>query len=61
MPTAPLSHKERLRRALRHEPVDRLPTQINYTARMGEKMAAYFGVAMKIYRCCWITTWCGSI
>ena len=40
-----LSHKERLRRALRHEPVDRLPTQVNYTARMGEHMAAHFGVA----------------
>jgi uroporphyrinogen decarboxylase len=44
MHTAPLTHKERLRRAFRYEPVDRLPTQINYTARMGEKMAAHFGV-----------------
>jgi uroporphyrinogen decarboxylase len=42
-----LSHKERLRRALRHEPVDRLPTQINYTLRMGEKMAGYFGISTK--------------
>ena len=41
-----LSPKERLRRALRHEPVDRLPTQINYTARMGELMAAHFDVAL---------------
>lgn len=39
-----LTHKERLRRAIRHEPVDRLPTQINYTGRQGERMAAYFGV-----------------
>ena len=46
MQTAPFTHKERLRQALRYEPVDRLPTQINYTARMGEKMAAYFGVAV---------------
>jgi uroporphyrinogen decarboxylase len=46
MQTAPLTHKERLTRALHHEAVDRLPTQINYTARMGEKMAAYFGTAV---------------
>ena len=46
MSTAPLTHKERLRRALRHEPVDRLPTQINYTARMGEKMSARFNVSL---------------
>ena len=45
MQTAPLTHKERLRRALRHEPVDRLPTQINYTAAMGEKLAAHFKVS----------------
>ena len=42
-----LSHKERLRRAIRHEPVDRLPTQINYTGRQGERMAAYFGVGVE--------------
>lgn len=41
-----LTHKERLRRAILHEPVDRLPTQINYTARQGERMAAHFGVAV---------------
>lgn len=39
-----LTHKERLRRALLRQPVDRLPTQINYTARMGQKMADHFGV-----------------
>jgi uroporphyrinogen decarboxylase len=45
MQNAPFTHKERLQRALRHEPVDRLPTQINYTARMGEKLAAHFHVS----------------
>ena len=40
-----MTHKERLRRALLHQPVDRLPTQINYTASMGQKMAAHFGIA----------------
>jgi uroporphyrinogen decarboxylase len=40
----PLTPKERLRRAIRHEPLDRLPTQINYTGRQGEQLAAYFGV-----------------
>ncbi len=39
-----MNHKERLLRAFRHEPVDRLPTQVNYTARMGARMAAHFGV-----------------
>ena len=41
-----LTHKERLRRAIRHEPVDRLPTQINYTGRQGEQLATYFGVSV---------------
>jgi hypothetical protein len=36
-----LTHKERLLRALRHQPVDRLPTQVNYTAGMGRLLAAY--------------------
>lgn len=40
-----LTHKERLRRALLHQPIDRLPTQINYTAGMGQKLAAHFNVA----------------
>ena len=40
-----LTHKERLLRALRHQPVDRLPTQINYTAGMGRLLAAHFGVS----------------
>ncbi len=41
-----MNHKERLRCALRHEPVDRLPTQVNYTARMGARLAAHFGVEL---------------
>ena len=40
-----LTHKERLLRALRHQPVDRLPTQINYTAGMGRLLAAHYGVS----------------
>jgi uroporphyrinogen decarboxylase len=40
-----LSHKDRLLRALRHQPVDRPPTQINYTAGMGRLLAAHFGVS----------------
>lgn len=39
-----MTHKERLRNVLRHEPVDRLPTQVNYTAGMGQKMAEHFQV-----------------
>jgi uroporphyrinogen decarboxylase len=42
---AGLGRKERVRRALRCEPVDRLPTQINYTGRMGRILAGHFGVA----------------
>jgi uroporphyrinogen decarboxylase len=41
-----LTHKERLRRALCYETIDRLPTQVNYTAGMGEKMARHFRVAV---------------
>jgi uroporphyrinogen decarboxylase len=39
-----LTRKERVRRAFRREPVDRLPTQINYTPTMGEKLASHLGV-----------------
>lgn len=42
-----LSHKERLRRALFQQPVDRLPTQVNYTTSMGQTMAAYFNVSTR--------------
>jgi hypothetical protein len=41
-----LTHKERLRRALQYEPVDRLPTQVNYTAEMGHLLAAHFEVSL---------------
>lgn len=45
MPMNALSRKERVRRALRRQPVDRVPTQINYTSAMGARLAAHFGVA----------------
>jgi len=41
------THKERMRRALQHEPVDRIPTQINYTADLGRIMADHFNVAIE--------------
>lgn len=41
-----LTRKERMRRAIRYEAVDQIPTQINFTAGMGQKMAAYFGVPL---------------
>ena len=44
MPDATLTRKERLKRALRYKPVDRLPTQINYTARMGANLARHFHI-----------------
>ncbi len=37
-----LSKKERVRRALWREPVDRLPVQTNYTGVMAAKLAAHF-------------------
>ena len=40
-----LSRKERVRRALRREPVDRLPTQSNYTRAMGRLLSTHFGIA----------------
>jgi uroporphyrinogen decarboxylase len=39
------SKKERLKRAMTYQEVDRLPTQINYTHSMGEKLAAHLGVS----------------
>lgn len=39
-----LTPKERMRRAILYEEVDRLPAQINYTPEMGEKLAAHLGV-----------------
>ncbi len=38
-----LTRRERVRRALTHQPVDRIPTQINYTGDMGAMLAAHFG------------------
>jgi len=38
-----LSKKERMRRALSRQPVDRLPVQTNYTEAMGRKLEAHFG------------------
>jgi uroporphyrinogen decarboxylase len=40
-----MTHKERMRRALAHEPIDRIPSQVNYTTRMGARLAAHLGVA----------------
>jgi uroporphyrinogen decarboxylase len=40
-----LSRKERMLRALRREPVDRLPTQSNYTRAMGRLLSGHFGIA----------------
>jgi len=42
-----MTRKDRMRRALYHEAVDRLPTQINYTQAMGEKLSAYLGVPLE--------------
>jgi uroporphyrinogen decarboxylase len=41
-----LSHRERMRRALGHEAVDRIPTQVNYTEAMGKRLAAHLGVTV---------------
>jgi len=43
----PITHKERMQKALAHQALDRLPTQVNYTSAMGKKMAAHFGVSAK--------------
>lgn len=40
-----LTKKERMRQALLHESVDRLPTQINYTKALGQKMAQHYGIS----------------
>jgi uroporphyrinogen decarboxylase len=39
--------KTRLLRALTHQPVDRLPTQVNYTQSMGEKLATYWDLPVE--------------
>jgi len=37
-----ITYKDRLRKAIRYEQVDRIPTQINYTDGMGLKLAEHF-------------------
>lgn len=44
--TSALTRKERLRRALWRQPVDRLPVQTNYTAVMARKLAEHFQVPL---------------
>lgn len=39
-----LTHKDRLLAVFNHSPVDRLPTQVNYTRAMGEALAGHYGV-----------------
>jgi uroporphyrinogen decarboxylase len=36
-----------MRRALRREPVDTLPTQSNYTSAMGKRLAEHFGIEVE--------------
>src|ERR1019366_1759613 len=40
-----LTRKQRMLRALRREPVDRIPTQSNYTRLMGRLLSEHFGIA----------------
>jgi uroporphyrinogen decarboxylase len=40
-----LTHKERVQRAFRREPVDRLPTQVSFTPAMGKRLARHLRVA----------------
>ncbi len=42
----PMTHKARVIAAFERAPVDRLPTQINYTGAMGQALAADFGVSL---------------
>ncbi len=42
-----ITRKERMRRALQYESVDRIPTQINYTAGIGKTMAEHFNVTVE--------------
>jgi len=37
--------QDRVRRAIRGEPIDRFPTQIHYTGAMGQRLAAHLGVS----------------
>lgn len=42
-----MTHRERMRRALTHLRVDRIPTQVNYTPAMGKRLAARLGVPVE--------------
>lgn len=42
-----MTHKARLAAVFTHAPVDRLPTQINYTGAMGQALATHYEVAVK--------------
>ena len=42
-----LTPKQRTLRALTYQHVDRLPTQVNYTGAVGEKLAAHFSVTLE--------------
>jgi uroporphyrinogen decarboxylase len=42
-----LTHKERMLKAIHHEQVDRIPTQVNYTDSMGLKLAHHYGVPVE--------------
>jgi uroporphyrinogen decarboxylase len=41
-----LTPKQRMRLAVQHQLVDRLPTQINYTNSMGIRLAEHFGIPL---------------
>jgi uroporphyrinogen decarboxylase len=42
-----LTPKERVRKALTHQPVNHLPTQVNYTQSMGEELAAHLDCSLE--------------
>lgn len=39
-----LTPRERVRRAILHQPVDHLPTQVNYTSAMADRLVAHWGI-----------------
>ena len=41
-----ITHKERVLKSLLRQPVDRLPTQINYTQAMGKKLAGFYSISV---------------
>ena len=45
MTTTVFTRKERVRRALVYESIDRLPTQINFTVAFGQAISEYFSVS----------------